>query len=118
MNRRFVFRVMSKARLRLKRAFLIATAAVTMAALGLLLAACNLDRVGDVFMNQCQYASAIPCYEVMTLVESGCGTKSERLANAWTNLGICYAKLARENDALKVQNLAVEMRKEILESQT
>ncbi len=69
-------------------------------------------------MNEQRYTSAIPCYEIMTFVESGCGARSERLADAWTNLGMCYAKLARANEALRVQNLAVEMRRQISEPQT
>jgi hypothetical protein len=102
----------------LHRRFNGITVAITALVFSLLMTACNLDRLGDAAMNRSQYNMAIPCYEIMTIVESGCGTRSIRLADAWTNLGICYAKLCRNEEALRVQELAVEMRRGILESRT
>lgn len=88
------------------------------AAMVLLVCVCNMDRLGDIFMKDNEYVVAMPCYQVMTNTQTVLGSKSQRLADAWTNLGVCYAKMNRDDEALKAQHLAVEMRKAILNTDT
>jgi hypothetical protein len=73
---------------------------------------CSLDRVGDYFMNQRQYQSAIPIYAVMTAVTSALAPRHHRLADAWTNLGVCYERIGFRAEADKAQRVALDFRRQ------
>ena len=75
--------------------------------------AMSLDRVGDSLVNQGHFAQAIPFYEVATATQKSMGIQNQRSANAWTELGICYAHELRNADALRVQIVAIEMRRNL-----
>ncbi|HEY9789615.1 MAG TPA: hypothetical protein V6D22_04395 [Candidatus Obscuribacterales bacterium] len=63
-------------------------------------------------MNQRQYQSAIPFYKVMTSVASAVAPGHHRLADAWTNLGVCYQRIGYRAEADKAQHIALEFRRQ------
>lgn len=75
--------------------------------------AVSMDRLGDSLVNQGRFAEAIPFYEIATSSQKLLGVENQRSANAWTELGICYGHEMRLADALRVQNIAVEIRRNI-----
>jgi hypothetical protein len=78
---------------------------------GILTGLCNLDKVGDTYMNQAQYDQAIPFYATMTTVASIVHPDHHRLADAFTNLGVCYLKVGQIADAAQAQETALRFRR-------
>lgn len=73
----------------------------------------NLDEAGKACQADGSIMAAIACYETMTSIESVIGVRSARLSHALTDLSICYSKQNRFQDAIRTQEKAIAMEKEI-----
>jgi tetratricopeptide (TPR) repeat protein len=57
--------------------------------------------------------AAVRCFEVMISIESLLGVRSERLANAYTDLSLCYSAQSRMPEAMQAQEKAIDMQREL-----
>lgn len=80
--------------------------------LGILVVA-NLDVAGKACSDEGSLLAAVNCYEMMTSIEGLLGVRSVRLANALTDLSLCYSREGRFGDAMRTQVKAIAMHKEL-----
>jgi tetratricopeptide (TPR) repeat protein len=80
--------------------------------LGIIVVA-NLDHAGKACSDDGSLLAGIGCYEMMTSIESVLGVRSERLANAYTDLSLCYSKQTRMQDAMRAQEKSIEIQREL-----
>lgn len=90
------------------RKFLLATVAAVVAGV----VGFNLDAPANWLMASGRADMAIPCYQLMTSFANDLHISNERTANALSHLAECYAGDDRIDDAIKVQQQAMNMYKE------
>lgn len=74
----------------------------------------NLDLAGSWLMQLGRPNLATPCYQVMTSMSRNLHIQDARTGDALTQLGICYAKENRTDDAIEMQQRAIAAYKESL----
>ncbi len=72
-----------------------------------------MDVAGKACQEDGSLVAAVNCYEMMTSIESVLGVRSVRLANAFTDLSVCYARQKRMLDAQRAQERAIALQKEL-----
>lgn len=96
------------------RKFLLATVAAVVAGL----VGFNLDAPANWLMASGRADMATPCYQLMTSFSNDLHISNERTANALSHLAECYAGADRIDDAIKVQQRAMNMYKESVGADT
>jgi tetratricopeptide (TPR) repeat protein len=73
----------------------------------------SLDQAGKACSDEGSLVAAVACFETMTSIESVLGVRSVRLANAYTDLSLCYSRQTRLADAMRAQEKAIALQKEL-----
>lgn len=78
-----------------------------------LFAISSFDKVGRAFADDGNLLPAIFCLETKTSLERAMGVRSGRLADALMELSVVYSRVPRWKDAIRAQQNAIDMRREV-----